>query len=93
MFHFTAYETNTKLPLGNIFKSFKFRDEIISNMIITSGFNMIYVQHFYPECCDYEFCILLKSKGIILDFKELDKNRPTKRFYGILYEELKKITL
>lgn len=85
MFHFTAYETNAKVPLGVVFKSFKYRDDITPNMFITSEIDM--VQHFYPECCDYEFCTLLKSKGIILDFKKLDKDRPTKIFYGLLYEE------
>jgi hypothetical protein len=88
MFHFTAYETNTRVPLGVVFKSFKYRDEITPDMIITSGINMKYIQHFYPECCDYEFCTLLKSKGIILDFKNLDKDRPTKIYYGILYEDM-----
>jgi hypothetical protein len=90
MFHFTAYETNTKVPLGVVFKSFKYRDDITSNMFITSGIDIKYIQHFYPECCDYEFCTLLKSKGILLNFKKLDKDRPTKTFYGILYDEQKK---
>ena len=91
MFHFTAYDTNTKVPLNIVFKSFKYRDEITPNMFITSGIDIKHIQHFYPECCDYEFCTLLKFKGIILDFKKLDKDRPTKIFYGILYNELKKL--
>ena len=47
------------------------------------------IQHFYPECCDYEFCNLLKFKGVLLDFKIIDKDRPPKTYYCILYEELK----
>ena len=80
MFYFTMY-TNIKNDYSSSnLKSVKCRDEIAFPILIKTIF--------YPECCDYEFCNLLKSNGIKLLFKEIDNNRPTKLYYGFLYEEL-----
>jgi hypothetical protein len=94
MFHFTAYLVKSKLAYelscqpGEPLKSFKYRDEITFNQFLRST----KFQTFHPECCDYEFCTLLKSKGIKLDFfDEFDKDRPTKKYYGILFNDLKKV--
>jgi len=83
MFHLSSYVTKTN-SIYEIVKCFKFRDEITTFLpnIVDLKYN--------PECCDYEFCGLLKSKGIIIDYKPFDKDRPNKKFYGILYEDLKK---
>jgi len=94
MFHFTVYLVKSKLMYelylqpGEPLKSFKFRDEITPELI----FRDIHPAPYHPECCDYEFCNLLKSKGIPLDFfyKTFDKERPIKKYYGILFNELKK---
>jgi len=99
MFHFTVYLVKSKLMYelycqpGEPLKSFKYRDEIIPEQI----FRKILLQTvsetipYHPECCDYEFCKLIKSKGINLDFFDpFDKDRPTKKYYGILFNDLKK---
>lgn len=90
MFHFTVYLVKSKqdyeLNTGKPLKSFKYRDEITTEQFLRD------ILDFHPECCDYEFCSLLKSKGIDIDFfTEFDKDRPNKKYYGIKYEELKRI--
>lgn len=35
----------------------------------------------YPECCDFEFCCLLKSRGVYLPFTTWQDREP-KQFYG-----------
>ena len=87
MFHFTLYEWKSKknFKLGDL-KSFKYRDEMRSNMFLT---NNTLSQEFKPECCDAEFCEYLKSKGIILIFRDIVEDVPTKKFYGIMFDELK----
>ena len=94
MFHFTVYLVKSKLMYelycqpGEPLKSFKYRDEITPEQIFRKIGN---VRNYHPECCDYEFCALLKSKGISLDFFDpFDKDRPTKKYYGILFNDLKK---
>jgi len=87
MFHFTIY-TNPKNEYIDDLKSFKCREEIeMSSDMFTFTFGLT----FYPECCDYEFCNLLKSKGIKLNFLKFDNDRPTKNYYGVLYDELTKV--
>lgn len=38
----------------------------------------------YPETCDFEFCKLLKKKGIDLPFTTFQEREP-KQYYGELY--------
>jgi len=93
MFHFTFYEykTNKNYQSNNTckyktsVKSFKYREDIKSEMFIFD----VNEQKFDPFCSDYEFCEYLKLKGIVLLFKPLDEETPVKKFYGILYPELK----
>lgn len=85
MYHLTIYVTKTNMVheiTEESLRSFKFRDEISSFLPNDLEFN--------PECSDYEFCVLLKSKGIVLNYKSFDNDRPTKKFYGILFNELKR---
>lgn len=84
MFHLSFYDTKTKeeFEFRNI-KSFKYREEITDFICTVLKYN--------PECCDNEFCQLLKSKGIVLNYSPFDKDRPSKKYYGIKYEELKRI--
>ena len=86
MYHLSIYVTKTNLvhEISDSLKSFKFRDEMISFLPNLNDLK------YNPECSDYEFCSLLKSKGIVLDYKPFDKDRPTKKFYGILFNDLKK---
>ena len=84
MFHFTIYPTNNYDTDISKVKSFKFRDEITTDIFHLMGLTL------YPECSDYEFCGLLKSKGIIFDYEKIDPERVNKKFYGILYEDLNK---
>jgi len=88
MFHFTQYQYKTKMghKKGDI-KSFKFREEITPNMFLHT--NLVTTQKFDSECCDYEFCNYLKSKGIVLNFTSFDDERPNKVYYGMMYEDLK----
>jgi hypothetical protein len=36
----------------------------------------------YPECCDYEFCKLLKEKGVYLPFTTWQDRDEKKIYYG-----------
>ena len=94
MFHLSFYDTKTKeqFEFRNI-KSFKYREEITDFICTVLKYNpfICTVLKYNPECCDNEFCQLLKSKGIILNYFPFDKDRPTKKYYGIKYEELKKV--
>lgn len=87
MFHFTL--SKSKIDYNDndskTIKSFKYREELPPIDI----FHLVKLS-FYPECCDYEFCSLLKSKGIVLSYDKLDKDRPNKKYYGLLFEDLKK---
>ena len=41
----------------------------------------------YPHACDYEFCVLLKRKGIYLPFTTMNNNVKTEKYYGHLLKE------
>jgi len=84
MFHLTISESKNNQRKDGEIKSFKFRDELINFIPNLNDLT------FKPECCDFEFCTLLKSKGIILNFDDFDNDKSTKKFYGVLYENLKK---
>lgn len=87
MFHFTLSKSKIDQNDNNpkTIKSFKFREELPPiDMFHLMGL------HFYPECCDYEFCSLLNHNGIALSYDKLDKDRPNKKYYGILFEDLKR---
>lgn len=43
----------------------------------------------YPECCDFEFCSLIKDKGKYISFTTINKEREKKDFYGLKIEEIK----
>jgi hypothetical protein len=36
----------------------------------------------YPECCDYEFCRILKDKGVFLPFTTWSDGREKQIYYG-----------
>lgn len=36
----------------------------------------------HPECCDFEFCTLLKQRGCFLTFTNANFDREQKTFYG-----------
>lgn len=43
----------------------------------------------YPECCDYEFSVLLLKNGIEIPYTNFNDHRDNLKFYGKLNEELK----
>lgn len=38
----------------------------------------------YPECCDFEFCALLKERGVHLPFTTFNEDREYSQYYGKL---------
>jgi len=43
----------------------------------------------YPECCDYEFSVLLLKNGIEIPYTNYNDKREQSKLYGKLVEELK----
>lgn len=44
----------------------------------------------YPECCDFEFCALLRKYDVSLPFTNWNEYRETKQHYGLLKGEIDK---
>jgi hypothetical protein len=63
-------------------------DEITIFELPSKGYisNYVYIpnKRLYPECCDYEFCALLKEKGMDLPFTTWNNDREVKQFYGLI---------
>lgn len=57
------------------------REEII----VKSNADYVPDAIFYPECCDFDFCRLLKLKGYEFTFAEYDKYRSPEKYYGLIY--------
>lgn len=49
---------------------------------IQSNEDFIPDKRLYPACCDFEFCLLLKQKGIHLNFTTYEEPRELKTYYG-----------
>lgn len=49
---------------------------------IESIYDYIPDKRLYPECCDFEFCSLLKKENIILPFTTYSETRPKAVYYG-----------
>lgn len=75
-FHLVYYNRNEYIQ-GSIFTGF----EIDPFLCISS-------KRTYPEACDFEFCKLLKSFDISLNFTTFDDKREIKQYYGELIEDL-----
>ena len=43
----------------------------------------------YPEACDFEFCELLRRRGVSLCFTTWNEKREPKAFHGLMFGELK----
>jgi hypothetical protein len=55
---------------------------------VKSNLGFVPDKRLYPERCDYEFCLLLKSKGIELPFTSWnDEVTETKTYYGFTIED------
>lgn len=54
-------------------------------MVIDITENCYYVpdKRVYPETCDYEFCSLLRLKGVNIPFTYWNDERKPKQFYGL----------
>jgi hypothetical protein len=60
------------------------------NMIevpITSNQDYVTCKRLYPECCDVNFCTLLKSRGERLPFTGYNEDRKPQKYYGFTWEE------
>ena len=75
-FHLVYYNGNEYIQ-GSIFTGFE-----IDPVICIPG------KRTYPEVCDFEFCKLLKSFDISLNFTTFDDKREIKQYYGKLIEDL-----
>ena len=51
-------------------------------MDINSNYHYVPDKRLYPECCDYEFCKLLKEKGISLPFTTWTDRSEKLIYYG-----------
>lgn len=56
-------------------------------LAIKSNYDYVPDKRLYPETCDYEFCKLLKEKGINLPFTGFNEERSTQNFYGFTLED------
>lgn len=70
MYHLTDHPATIRFKKNQIFDS----RELVPD------------KRLYPECCDYEFCVLLKEQGIYLPFITWIKNRKLAQFYGEICE-------
>lgn len=62
-----------------------FNKDVVENVVISCTMNIediIPSKRLYPERCDREFCILLKDKGISLDFTVFNDKIKKEQFYG-----------
>lgn len=54
---------------------------------VTNNRDYVPDKRLYPECCDYQFCKVLKMKGIELLFTAFNIDRQVKDFYGFTLED------
>ena len=56
----------------------------ISEVYVKTNNDYIPNKRLYPECCDYEFCKLLKEYEVIIPFTTYNKEREYSQYYGKL---------
>lgn len=57
-------------------------------LAIKSNYDYVPDKRLYPETCDYEFCNLLKERGIRLPFTGFNEERPLRDYYGFTLEDM-----
>lgn len=60
----------------------------MKELVIKSNYDYVPDKRLYPEACDYEFCRLLKERGISLPFTFFDKETPIQNYYGFTLEDM-----
>lgn len=58
-----------------------------------SKYSCIPNKRIYPEICDYEFCKLLKEKGVNFSFTVYKENFDERKIYGLTIEDLKNVKI
>lgn len=53
-------------------------------VIIDDIYDYVPDKRLYPECCDFEFCSLLRKHNIDLPFTTYNENRPKSIYYGAI---------
>ena len=82
---FHVYLKNGEIHIVIYESDYSNRVEKPKNMIeikAESNYDFIPDKRLHPECCDYDFCRLLKLKGIHLPFTCWSENNAPKDFYG-----------
>ena len=64
--------------------------ENMKEIEITNNCDFVPDKRLYPEACDYEFCVLLKRRGVNLPFIAMNPERNIKKFYGFTLEDFRK---
>ena len=64
---------------------YAYKEEPIGQTVRTNN-DYIPNKRLHAECCDFEFCLLLRKAGVDLPFTVPDFNRPAKQFYGTIEE-------
>lgn len=59
----------------------------VSEYQVESNHDYVPDKRLYPECCDYEFCALLRQKDVYLPFTLYTNNRHEETFYGLILED------
>lgn len=57
-------------------------------LTIKSNYDYVPDKRLYPEACDYEFCKLLKERGINLPFTTFNEERIFQDYYGLTLEDI-----
>lgn len=55
---------------------------------VKTNYGYVPDKRLYPEACDFEFCRLLKERGISLPFTVFNSERVAKDFYGFTLEDV-----
>ena len=72
---------HTYIKDGEI-KTIKYNyEELPTELLVNSNAHYIPNKRLYPSACDYEFCKLLKLKGVYLPFTGFEE-REVKQYYG-----------
>lgn len=69
-----------KVKYGNSWDSDEYMS--VTEFSVTENEQYVPDKRLYPECCDFEFCGLLKKKGICLPFTIFNEDKEEKQFYG-----------
>lgn len=73
-----------KVIYGNSYSSSEYTP--VTEYQVTANEQFVPNKRLYPECCDAEFCRLLRRKNIPMVFTTYDDTREPKKFYGKIIE-------